>query len=101
MTASGRPSNEQIQDLLDGRLCGRDLAAMAACLLSDPGLACEIETLRRQNRALKRIGEEILDEPVPERLREVVRRFAGPRANGVKPGGGRSQLATLAGILLV
>jgi anti-sigma factor RsiW len=99
--ASGRPSDEQIQDYVDGRLGGRDLAAIAAYLLAHPGLAAEVETLRRQNEALKRIGEEILDEPVPERLRDVIRRLTGSEANDVKPGSGRLHLVALAGILLI
>jgi anti-sigma factor RsiW len=99
MRSPGRPSEEQIQDYVDGRLGGRDLAAMAAYLLTHPRLASEIETLRRQNEALKRVAEEVLDEPVPERLRDVIRQIARRQANGVKPC--RSQLAVLAGILLI
>lgn len=99
MIPGGRPSEEQIQDYVDGRLGGRDMVVMAAYLLRHPQLASEIETLRRQNEALKRVAEEVLDEPVPERLRDVIRRVAGSQLNGVKPC--RSQLGPLAGILLI
>jgi anti-sigma factor RsiW len=67
-------SDHKIQDYLDGRLNERDRAAVAAYLLTHPDVASEVETLRRQNEALKGIGHEILDEPVPERLREVLQR---------------------------
>ncbi|HEX3210758.1 MAG TPA: hypothetical protein VHQ91_15320 [Geminicoccaceae bacterium] len=68
------PSDEQIQAFVDGQLDGRDLAAVTAYLLDHPEVACEVETLRRQNDALKQIGHEVLNEPIPERLRVVLGR---------------------------
>lgn len=82
MTRHARPSDEQIQAYIDGRLGTGDLAAMAAYLLVHPELASEIETLRRYNQALRQIGQEILDEPVPERLRRVLRRSPADKING-------------------
>jgi anti-sigma factor RsiW len=74
----------RIQDYIDGRLDERDQALVATYLLAHPDVASKVETLRRQNEALKGIGQEILDEPVPARLRDVLRqrnelRFVGRR----------------------
>ena len=66
-------TDEQIQDYLDGRLNERDRAAVAAYLLAHPRVAAEVEAVRRQSDALRALGQEILDEPIPERLREVLR----------------------------
>ncbi len=85
MTQLPRPSDEQIQDYIDGRLGARELLVMAAYLFAHPAAASEIEALRRHNQALKRIGQEILDEPIPERLRDVLRRRPAGGTNGVKP----------------
>ena len=85
MTELQRPSDEQIQDYIDGRLGVRELLAMTAYLFAHPKVASEIEALRRHNEALKRIGQEILDEPIPERLRNVLRRRPAGTTNGAKP----------------
>ena len=63
---------DRIQDYIDGRLGDRDRASVAAYLLANPEVGVEVERLRRQNEALKAIGQEILDEPVPERLRAAL-----------------------------
>jgi anti-sigma factor RsiW len=67
-------SEAKIQDYVDGRLDERDRAAVAAYLLIHPDVALEVEALIQQNQALKVIGEEILDEPVPARLRDVLQK---------------------------
>lgn len=64
--------DHKIQDYVDGRLSERDRAAFAANLLAHPEIASEVEALRRQNDILRGIGLEILDEPVPDRLREAL-----------------------------
>ncbi|HLT01409.1 MAG TPA: hypothetical protein VK001_04490, partial [Geminicoccaceae bacterium] len=74
-------TDRQLQDYIDGRLSERDRASVAAYLLAHPDVAAEVETVRRQSEALRALGQEILDEPVPERLREVLRLpLARPRA---------------------
>lgn len=67
-------TDRQLQDYVDGRLRERDRAAVAAYLLAHPHVAAEVEAVRRQSEALRALGHEILDEPLPERLREVLRR---------------------------
>ena len=66
-------TDEQIQDYIDGRLNERDRAAVAAYLLAHPRAAAEVEAVRRQSEALRALGQEILDEPVPEQLRQLLR----------------------------
>ena len=67
-------TDRQLQDYVDGRLRERDRAAVAAYLLAHPHVAVEVEAVRRQSEALRALGHEILDEPIPERLREVLPR---------------------------
>jgi anti-sigma factor RsiW len=71
-------SDHKIQDYIDGRLGERDQGAVAAYLLVHPDVASEVEMLRRQNEALRGLGHEILDEPVPARLRSVLYRDDQP-----------------------
>jgi len=71
-------AEHKVQDYIDGRLSERDRANVAAYLLAHPDLASEVEAVRRQNEALKGIGQDILDEPVPERLRSVLRQKPAP-----------------------
>lgn len=73
--------DEQIQEYIDGRLNERDRAAVAAYLLAHPRVAAEVEAVRRQSEALRALGQEILDAPVPEHLRRILRQHpARPRA---------------------
>jgi anti-sigma factor RsiW len=76
-------TDRQLQDYVDGRLNERDRAAVAAFLLAHPHVAAEVEAVRRQSEALRALGHEILDEPVPERLRELLRRR--PAKSSAKP----------------
>lgn len=69
-------TDEQIQDYIDGRLRERDRAAVAAYLLAHPRVAADVDAVRRQSEALRALGQEVLDEPVPEHLRRILR--AGP-----------------------
>lgn len=69
-------AEDKIQDYIDGRLDDRDNAVVAAYLLAHPDVASHVETLRRQTEALRGIGQEILDEPVPARLRDVLHQHA-------------------------
>ncbi len=64
--------DHKIQDYVDGRMNERDRAAFAAYLLAHPEVASEVEALRHQNDILRGIGHEILEEPIPDRLREAL-----------------------------
>ena len=65
-------ADHRIRDYIDDRLDERDRATLAAYLLGHPEVGSDIEVMRRQNKALKGLGQEILDEPVPARLRNVL-----------------------------
>lgn len=64
---------DRIRDYIDDRLGKRDRANVAAYLLAHPEIGAEVEQLRRQNEALKAVGQEILEEPVPDRLLSALR----------------------------
>lgn len=70
-----RPSEGELSEYVDGRLSERRRAEIAAWLLEHPREAAELERLQELDEALRGVGGEILDEPVPERLREVLRRW--------------------------
>ena len=72
MAKSPRISDEKVQDYIDGRLNETDEAAVAAFLLANPKRAAEIQQYRHQNEALQALGQEVLSEPVPERLTHVI-----------------------------
>jgi anti-sigma factor RsiW len=78
-------TDEQIQDYIDGRLNERDRAAVAAYLLAHPRSAAEVESVRRQSDALRALGQEILDEPVPEHLRRILRDRPARSRAGLRP----------------
>ena len=78
-------TDEQIQDYLDGRLNERDRAAVAGYLLAHPRVAAEVEAIRRQSEALRALGQEILDEPVPEPLRRILREHPASSRGGREP----------------
>lgn len=93
MTDGYKISDDKIQEYIDGRLGDRDQAAMASHLLSDPQKAAEIQELRQQNEALKALGSEVLDEPVPEKLTKIVENARRAR------GDHREQRAWLRGVM--
>ena len=68
------PTEAEISDLIDGRLSGRRREEVERWLADHPERARAVERQRELNSALKDLGSEILDEPVPERLRDVLKR---------------------------
>jgi anti-sigma factor RsiW len=90
---------DRLHDYIDGRLSDRDRAAIAAYLGVRPGTAAEVEALRRQSEILRGINQGILDEPVPGRLLEALRRR--PRSALFWPRGSSLLRAAAALVLLV
>ncbi len=99
-------SEDRIQDYIDDRLSQRDRASVAAYLLAHPEVGADVEALRRQNEALKALGQEILDEPLPHRLLDALHQAeneASPvrgRFSAVGVPRGRSFLEAAAAVLL-
>ncbi len=86
MSRRGRISAAEIQDFIDGRLdCGAR-SSFIVRLLECPEVGVEVEAMRRQHEALREVGQEILDEPVPPRLRNILQR--GALAHGTGRSGG-------------
>jgi anti-sigma factor RsiW len=71
--------DQTVHDYLDGRLNPGKRAEVAAEITRNPALAAEVERTRRETDLLRAIGEEVLNEPVPARLRAVLhRQLPGP-----------------------
>jgi anti-sigma factor RsiW len=94
---SGRDpiSDAEIQDFIDDRLDRGARSSFVARLLECPEVGVEVEAMRRQQEALREIGQEILDEPVPPRLRIILQRGAPARGNG-RSGGWEQRVHGLA-----
>jgi anti-sigma factor RsiW len=71
----GQITPEQIQDYIEGRLRKDDEAFVEDYFRCHPGEAMRMRALRRQSERLRRFGERILNEPVPQRFRETLRRL--------------------------
>jgi anti-sigma factor RsiW len=102
MVERNASTDQQIQDYIDGRLSERDRAAVAAFLLAHPRVAAEVEAVRRQSDALQALGQEILDAPVPEHLRRVLRGGpTRPRAEFRRVPAARQPARQLRGVLTI
>ena len=73
MTKTSKPlSDDDIEAYIDGLLEPRRNAEIEGLLASDPQKAEIVRAMRRQNEALRLLGDDVLDEPIPDRLRAVV-----------------------------
>jgi len=93
MSAPRAMVEDQLNALIDDRLDPAERAAVLAVLARSAELTARVKALRRQQEALRGVGQEILHEPVPERLRSVLAR-TGSTARG---GGSVGPCATTAG----
>jgi anti-sigma factor RsiW len=71
-------SEEELQTYVDGRLDAARAAEVEAWLAANPETAGRAQAYRAQNRALRTMFEALVDEPVPARLTDTLRR--PPRA---------------------
>lgn len=71
-----KPVNlDDMQDYIEGRLGDSDRARVDAYLRLNPQEAVRIEALRLQAQRLKKLGDNILREPVPEQFLEILKRL--------------------------
>jgi len=68
-------SEDEIQEYIDGRLSTSRRKEVEAYLAAHPERAAEVQALLRQQEALRRLGQDILNEPIPARFQEILRRI--------------------------
>jgi anti-sigma factor RsiW len=108
-----RPTDEQLIAYLDGETDAATSSEVAAAIARDPALAREAEALRRSATALRAAFDDVLREPLPERLvaacrgEEKVIRFPEPRpaqakraARGWREWASVAAAAAIAGLVL-
>ena len=74
MVKDFNPTEDILQDFIDGRLDAATARKMNAFMEQNPDAAVEIEKLRMVSRSLQNLGRSILDEPIPDRLKSVLER---------------------------
>jgi anti-sigma factor RsiW len=80
-----RFSDEILSDFLDQRLDDERHAEVAAAIDTDPELATRIAALRAQDAQLRALATEVLEEPIPTRLSEVLQRASPEAAPSPRP----------------
>ncbi len=73
--SSAEVTTLDLQDYLDGRLSASRRVEVEAFLARNPQSAAEVEALRSQAMVLRRLGSDILDEPIPDQLLDLVRQL--------------------------
>lgn len=68
-------SLDDMQDYIEGRLAGEEAARVEAYLREHPGKAAQVEALRRQASRLRKLGEDILSEPIPSQFLDILKRL--------------------------
>lgn len=68
------PTDDEIQEFIDGHLDGPNRARVAAYLLRHPERSGEVRNMQKLTKELQKLDREVLDEPVPERLLEILRK---------------------------
>ncbi len=71
---SAAPTEQEIQEFIDGELDGPARARIAAFLLQHPEWAAKVSNYRKLNNALKQLDSQVLDEPIPERFLDILKR---------------------------
>jgi anti-sigma factor RsiW len=66
---------DDMQDYIEGRLGETDRARVDAYLRLNPQEATRIEALRLQAQRLKKLGDDILREPVPDQFLEILQKL--------------------------
>lgn len=69
-----------ISNYLDGELHGRDLEELESLLRANESLMREINEMRQIERQLGLVGADILDEPVPEGMLEILSELSSAKS---------------------
>lgn len=77
MKSPERVTDDEIQEYLDDRLASERKKVVESFLAAHPEKASEVRALMRQQQALRKLGSEILDEPIPDRFKEILGRLPG------------------------
>lgn len=68
-------SADDLQDFIEGRLSPERRAEVEAYLQAHPAEARRVEALREQAGRLRRLGSEMLVEPVPAQFLDILKRL--------------------------
>jgi anti-sigma factor RsiW len=68
-------SSADLQDFIEGRLAPERRQAVTDYLRHNPSEARRVEALRQQAERLRRLGQDMLDEPVPSQLLDVLKKL--------------------------
>lgn len=68
-------SADDLQDFIEGRLSRERQAEVEAYLESHPVEARRVEALREQAGRLRRLGSDMLTEPVPSQFLDILKRL--------------------------
>jgi len=80
VTKTRKPlSDDDVEAYIDGLLEPGRRADVEAGIADDPKMAEMVRAMRHQNEALRLLGDDILDEPIPDRLQAVVDELSGER----------------------
>lgn len=66
---------DDIQDYIEGRLVPAEEGRVEGYLRNNPLEAARVEALRSQAARLRKLGEEILSEPVPAAFVDILQRL--------------------------
>ena len=72
-------TDADLQDYIEGRLDAAARAKVEARLANDPRLSAEVERLRRQAIKLQEMGKNVLDEPIPDDMLQLIEKFGRGR----------------------
>src|SRR5262245_26251567 len=89
MTEHTKSDDDALSALIDGALPSDEAAALRARLKQEPALAARLAELERANSAVRDAYRNVVDEPLPESVLELLRAPAAPASNVVDLGARR------------
>ena len=68
-------SLDDLQDYIEGRLTGGEADRVESYLRAHPAKAAQVEAMKRQATRLRKLGEDILSEPIPSQFLDILKRL--------------------------